>query len=142
MKESMSGIKSRLKTNKGEILIETLISFFILAILMAAVTTAINNSMHVTGSSVQRGRVVQEVEVNTAILTNYWSETETGITFTGNGINVMHDIRLNARCFDATNPDLTYPGCRCDRYPQCAVLPCASCCGCNEMRAFAPKVTP
>jgi hypothetical protein len=126
-------VKERLTSNKGEMLVETLMSLVIFAILLGAVFLIVTRSQTMTSNSIREARVMQQGEVNPALMEAYVGSSGSGtttISFFGGGITASHSIIFNARC----------PTCppSCARSPNCTILPCPVCCGCNDMVAFTP----
>lgn len=86
---------TKLKTNKGETLIEILVSFLIFAILMMAVTAMIITSLRITGDYTAAASG-QQVNANVGLLekAELVPEDHT-FTITGNGINVAVKVKIS-----------------------------------------------
>jgi uncharacterized protein (UPF0333 family) len=124
-------------SKKGELVIETAISFLILAILVTAVFMVLSRAMSMTSASARRAKLSQESEVNPAILMDFANDEITTIEFRIGGatgtIITSHTVRFNVPCDDLT--------CKCDNFPRCPAIPCPDpdCCMCNSSVAFAPN---
>jgi competence protein ComGC len=93
MKEAIKAFRARLFKNKGETLIETLISLFLLTILFGAVANVIILSLRITQNSISRGKEIQEQFVNDTTRVVYAVPgNEDIITFSGSIIDASHDI--------------------------------------------------
>ena len=84
MGEWIKLLRSRLLSNKGETIMETIIAFTLIAILLATVVTIISRASYITGQSVREGRRMQEDVVNPAALLIDFND-ETTIELTGVG---------------------------------------------------------
>jgi len=84
MGEWIKLLRSRLLSNKGETIMETIIAFTLIAILLATVVTIISRASYITGQSVREGRRMQEKVVNPAALLIDFND-ETTIDLTGVG---------------------------------------------------------
>lgn len=73
--------KNNLTLNKGELLVETIISIALLAVLLLAVITIIQSSQSVLSTSIKNAETFQEDVVNQAILVNYSDGIATEIIF-------------------------------------------------------------
>jgi hypothetical protein len=125
----------RLLSNKGEFLAETMMSFLVLAILMAVVFLVIGRAMTMAGDSTRKARTIQENEVNPAILLEYGhSEAAVIQIFTTIGM-AQHNILFN------TVHAAGDPACGvCVLFPDCPDRPCPVCCNCNTRIAFSPLI--
>ena len=71
MKSLMFKIKKRLRSNRGETLVEAIISILLLAILMTTVTLMIQTSLRLTANSMQDAERIQNETFNPAIFNNH-----------------------------------------------------------------------
>lgn len=102
MKMWIRRIKKIIRSNKGETLMETIVSLIILSILLLAVTTMIQTALRMTSISIQNAEGTQD-NVNFVILSEYtlseYSDSgelaEITFTVSGMGISASHDIILN-----------------------------------------------
>jgi competence protein ComGC len=109
--------KKKFASNKGELLVETMISLLILAILIAVVTSVIVNALGMITNSGQRARDLQSNQINPAILIDYEDPAnETSILFTcastcacGLGLNVFHEIYFRDEGIIAFTPKVVTP---------------------------------
>jgi len=93
MKISIQTIKKIFRSNKGETLVESIVSLLILSILLLAVTTMIQTALRMTSASAQKARGVQEDTVNPVILADYRdSENDVAITFEATAIEGEYNI--------------------------------------------------
>ena len=137
----LNKIVKRLTSNKGELLVETLISFLILSVLVGAVVGVLNSSMQSTGSSIQDGKILQEVEINPAVLSNYIASETATITFSGPGLSgASHQISFNTtHDLSDTNECVAAKGSVCTRHTTLRNISCVNCCDCNDTVAFSPN---
>jgi len=93
MKISIQTIKKIFRSNKGETLVESIVSLLILSVLLLAVTTMIQTALRMTSASAQKARGMQEDTVNPVILADYRdSENDVAITFEATAIEGEHNI--------------------------------------------------
>jgi hypothetical protein len=136
MKLSVSEFKKRLISNRGELIVETIVSFLVLAILISAVFLVIGRAMTLAGNSSREARISQEGEVNPSLLSNFEHSVPVVIEFWANGVLwASHDINFNT-AHAPGDPACT----RCPTFPACPAKPCPICCNCNNSVAFAPVV--
>jgi len=75
---------------------ESVASFLILSIVLAAITMMIQTSLKITATSTQNAGVMQEGTVNPVILSAYKKSEPVRVTFSNNaGISATHDVTLN-----------------------------------------------
>jgi uncharacterized oligopeptide transporter (OPT) family protein len=122
----------RLTSNKGELIVETLISFLVLAILITTVFLVLNRAISMTTDTARSARISQEGEVNPVMMGVFANEVDTQITFAGPGIMVNHPIIFNTE--HAAGACAKW----CPEFPGCPAMPCPDCCGCNSAVAFLP----
>jgi len=119
--------------------VETIASFALLAILMSAIAILVRNAMLMTNTSIHNARNAQENEVNPAMMEEYGGFDLMDITFdVFLGVNLIasstHEVKFNTFC-------AAFPACvQCANAPFCVVMPCPTCCGCNDEIAFTPEV--
>jgi hypothetical protein len=100
-------IKKRLISNRGELLAETLVSMILLVLLLAIVTSVIQQSLAMINRSIQRGREIQENEVNPAILIEYRNPSTTStFSITIAGISTSHSIYFDDGDMVAFSPEV------------------------------------
>jgi hypothetical protein len=100
-------LKKKITSNKGELLAETLISMLILVVLIALVTNVIQHALIMIGNSIQRGREIQEEQVNPAVMGGYQDPAETGIiTFSMPGVSASHSVFITEDGITAFSPEV------------------------------------
>ena len=89
----------RIKNNRGEALIETIVSILIFTILMLTVSSTLNTALRITNSSTKTEARIQENVVNHLTLYKYSGDGNTRIVFSCSDsdidINATHSIKLN-----------------------------------------------
>lgn len=103
MRILIRGIKKILRSQKGELLVESLVSLAILSILLTTVTAMVQFSLRVTYNTTQNAMAQQEDILNPIIWTDYDGSSPTvtaaKITFTEtlvtDGIEAFHDVYFN-----------------------------------------------
>jgi len=121
----MFNIKKRLRSNRGETLVEAIVSILLLAILMTTVTLMIQTSLRLTANSMQDAERVQNDLFNPAVWNTQEGLTPGQISFNyspdsssinadyGIFIDTKHDIQLFEDEFNdivAFYPDLAQNG--------------------------------
>ena len=86
-------MKSPMCNNKGESLIETIVSMIMFGIYMIAITGIINTALGITRTSTKNAETVQKTIINPAILEENYDFTGT-VTFSGGGISASHTINI------------------------------------------------
>lgn len=96
MKMWIQKTKKIIRSNKGETLVESIVSLLVLSILLFAVTTMIQTALRITSASTQTAKGIQDT-LNIVIRSEYSDSVPDQITFTasGFGISATHDIILN-----------------------------------------------
>ena len=112
MKSLILRIKKVLRTNKGETLMEAIVSILLLAILLTTITAMIRSSLNMTANIMQEAQRVQEELINPAFLATIdpanLDADEVSFTFTASSIvmTASHDVLV----FDNTdNISAFYP---------------------------------
>ncbi|MCL2696983.1 MAG: hypothetical protein FWE74_02740 [Oscillospiraceae bacterium] len=110
-------VKERLTSNRGELIAETIMSFLVLSILVAAVFLIMSQAMAMTSDSARRAITSQEDEVNPSVLRTYVHSETVRIHFNGGGIQATHTIDFNTMHETCAEDD----------------------CNCNNALAFSPQ---
>ncbi len=92
MKKLIHEIERKIRSKKGETLIESLVSILILTLLSLAVAVAVQSALNITGDSLKRAQETQD-KVNAVI--HAASGTAGTITFEdSNGITAHHTVTI------------------------------------------------
>jgi competence protein ComGC len=91
MKERFYKMREKLRSSKGETIMECIASLLILAILMVAVTTIIQASLKMTETSTVRA-AAQQVTMSDIMLGDYSNPGSITFSNAAAGINVTHDV--------------------------------------------------
>ena len=95
MKRSIRKIRKTIRSNKGEMLLESIVSLLILSILLVSVAVTIQTALRITGISLQEAQETQETRINPLVLAQYTDSEATNITFTAGGILASHQVVFN-----------------------------------------------
>jgi len=97
----MYSIKKRLRSKRGETLVEAIVSILLLAILMTTVTVMIQTSLRLTANSMREAEIMQELTFNPAFRDAIEQDLETGKLFffyteedADWHIDALHEIRI------------------------------------------------
>lgn len=96
MKILIQRIKKIIRSNKGETIVESIVSLLILSILMLAVTTIIQTALKMTSVSIQNAKETQDV-LNIIAQAEYSDSEPAEITFSASDISISatHNTILN-----------------------------------------------
>ena len=97
MKKWTDKTKATIQCDKGETLIETIVSIIIFAIFMLAISMMISTSLKLTSVSTQNTNHMQEEIINPVMMYEYNDSTNVNISFSNSvfGISTSHTTRLN-----------------------------------------------
>lgn len=96
MKILIQRIKRIIRSNKGETIVESIVSLLILSILLLAVTTIIQTALRMTSVSIQNAKETQDL-FNIVAKAEYSDSEPAEITFSASDINISatHHIIFN-----------------------------------------------
>lgn len=98
MKTLIQRIKKTIRSNKGETIMEGIVSLLVLSILLLVVTTMIQTALRMTSVSIQNAKESQDV-FNDVALSEYSDSESAEITFSfsfsGTSMSAAHDIIVN-----------------------------------------------
>lgn len=92
MNRLLRKIKKRIRSKKGETLIESLASVLVLTVLSLGVAASIQVALKITGDSLEKAEITQG-EVN-SVVSGASGEPGSTITFTGAEITASHKVSL------------------------------------------------
>jgi uncharacterized membrane protein YdbT with pleckstrin-like domain len=111
--KALNKLKKRVASNRGEILMETIISMMLLVILLALVTSVIQQALMMITRSSRQGRELQEDEANVAILGEYIADAldDVIISLSVSGVSgtSTHYVYFQEEFFTAFTPNPAGP---------------------------------
>ena len=88
MKQLTNKIKHIISSDKGETLIETVVSMIIFVVSMLTISSMVNTALKITESTTQKATLFQEKTINPAVLSNFDESEQANITFYNDQLDI------------------------------------------------------